>query len=67
MGLSGCKKKNHSRKKCQYIECLSENNEKLMDLCLPSNFTDEKINEKCSNHIDYGEGGKFNKVNFSDK
>ena len=50
------KKKHNS---CQYVECLSENNEKLMGLCLPKNYTDDKINEKCSYHANYGENGKF--------
>ena len=67
IGLSECKKQTNSRKKCQYIECFSEKNEKLIDLCLPSYLSDEEINEKCSNHIDYGENGKFQKLNFNDK
>ena len=60
IGLSECK--NQINKKCQYIECFSESNEKLLSLCLPNYFTDEEINERCSNHINYGENGKFNKL-----
>ena len=62
LGLSECKIQNN---KCQYIACLSENNEKLMELCLPNKFNDDEINERCSNHEDYGENGKFNKLNLN--
>ena len=62
LGLSQCKIQINQ---CQYIECISENNEKLMELCLPSNFKDEEIHERCSNHEDFGENGTFNKLNFN--
>ena len=62
LGLSECKIQNN---KCQYIACLSENNQKLMELCLPNKFNDDEINERCSNHEDYGENGKFNKLNLN--
>jgi len=64
LGLSECKNQKKKNKKCQYIECFSENDEKLMELCLPSGLTDDEINEKCSNHADYGENGKYSKSNL---
>ena len=61
IGLSDCKSQTNSNndKKCQYVECFSEKNVKLFSLCLPSYFTNEDINTRCSNHANYGENGKF--------
>ena len=64
IGLSECKNQKKKYKNCQYIECFSEQNEKIMELCLPSQYTNDEINEKCSSHVNYGENGYFNKFNY---
>ena len=56
IGLSECK---NQSKKCQYVECFSDKNVKLFDLCVPSHFSDEEINQRCSNHDNYNENGFF--------
>ena len=56
IGLSECK--SHTTK-CQYVECFSDKNVKLFGLCVPSNFTDEDINQRCYNHASYNENGFF--------
>ena len=59
-GLSQCKNQPYSENmKCKYVECYSEKNERLLSLCLPINFTDPEINDRCSNHINYNEGGYY--------
>ena len=59
LGTNKCKNEYYCNMNCQYIECLNENNIKIQSMCLPINFTDNQIIEKCNNHIDFNNKGKF--------
>ena len=60
IGIENCKNKKYCNNKCKYIECLSEKYEYLFAMCLPVNFTENDIMERCSNHINFGGKGKYN-------
>lgn len=59
LGTNKCKNEYYCSMNCQYIECLNENNIKIQSMCLPINYTDNQIIEKCKNHIDFNDKGKF--------
>ena len=59
LGTNKCKNEYYCNMKCQYIECLNENNIKIQSMCLPINYTDNQIIEKCKNHIDFNDKGKI--------
>lgn len=58
-GLINCKNQNTCNNKCQYIECLNDKQNFLFDMCLPVNFTETDILERCSEHVDFLPNGKY--------
>lgn len=64
MGIQNCKDQTKCNKNCQYVECLTSQEKKILSLCLPVNFSMSDVVGRCENHRDFNIDGKGGKVNI---
>lgn len=62
IGTTTCRDQNKCHYNCQYVECLRSNMSKIFSMCLPVNYTQAEMMNKCSNHIDFEENEQYMKI-----
>ena len=64
VGIEVCKNPNTCNTKCQYVNCLTNQEKEIFSMCLPINYTMTKIVSRCENHIEFNSEGKGGKVSI---